>query len=431
MTGPAQVAAVILAGGLSSRMVTGFKPLLPVGGLTPLAHLAGTFRAAGLTDITVVVGHRADETAVEAARLGLYTVYNPHYQSGMYSSIKAGLAVLPPTAKRFFLTPVDVPLFRAATVRRLLDRGHCPEAAAALYPVFQGERGHPPLLSADVIPVAMGYDGERGLRCALERFAFEEIPVPDALILRDMDTPDDYAAMDALAGRLDIPTPAEAEALLAIEATPSGGLAHARCVAAVGVALGRALNAVGLDLDLALIEAAGLLHDVAKPRADHEAEGGRMLTALGFDRAAAIVAAHRDCILPDAAPLTEREIVFLADKFVFGHWLVPVVSRFQQKLDLYADDAAAVAAITSRRDNALGVLARVEARLGAKAEAVIDAAGFRPGPPPAEAYEAFRRRFEARKKRVSLSDSAGNAATLPPGRTDAVAGGQSVEGGAG
>lgn len=396
MSGPV-TAALILAGGLSSRLAPRFKPLLPLAGRTPIAWLAETFRAAGITDITVVVGHRADETAAESARLGLYTVYNPRYKTGMYSSVKAGLAVLPPEATRFCITPVDVPLFRPATVRRLLVRAAEPDAPAAIYPTFAGERGHPPLLSTEIVPAAMGYDGERGLRCALENFAYAEVPVADAAILADMDTPEDYAALACLAKRHDIPTVAEAEELLALERVPDGGLAHARGVAAVAVALGRALLASGLTLDIELIESAALLHDVAKPRNPHEAEGGRMLRELGFDRAATIVAAHRDCALPDEAPLTETELVYLADKFVFGRWLVPVAGRFQQKLDLYADDPEATAAIRRRLRNAQNVLARVEARIG-PAEPVIDAAGFRPGPPPAEAYESFRRRFFARRQ---------------------------------
>lgn len=390
---PNEVCALILAGGLSSRMAPRFKPLLPLAGQTPLARLAATFRAAGITDITVVVGHRAEEAAAEAARLGLFTVYNPQYQTGMYSSIKAGLAVLPPSAKRFLLTPVDVPLFRPATVRRLLERASEPDAAPALFPTFEGERGHPPLLSVDIVPVALAYDGERGLRCALEQFPFEELPVADELILRDMDRPEDYEALRFFAERLDIPTAAEAEALLAIRSVPEGGILHARAVADVGMILGAALNATGLSLDLALIESAGLLHDVAKPCPDHEAAGGLLLDSLGFGRAAAIVAAHRDVDLVEGEPLTERELVFLGDKFIFGHWLVPVVLRFQQKLELYAADPEAVAAITRRRDNALRVLARVEERLGARCEDILDAAGFRPGPPPESAFAAARKRF--------------------------------------
>ncbi len=389
-------AAVILAGGLSSRMQGGFKPLLPLAGRTPLAHLAAAFRQAGLDDILAVTGHRADEVAAEAERLGIRTVHNPLYETGMFSSARAGIAALPPDTGRFFVTPVDVPLFRAATVARLLARATEPDAPPLLYPVFDGQRGHPPLIAAGVIPAVLDHAGNDGLRGALAPFAFEEIPVPDANILADMDTPADHAALCVLAARQDIPTPAEAEAVLAIRNVSPQGLAHGRGVAAVALALGAACNAAGASLDLALIEAAALLHDVAKGGPRHEAAGGRLLDALGFGRAAAIVAAHRDCCLPMDAPLTEREIVYLADKFVFGRWLVPVADRFRQKLDLFAQDPEASAAIRRRRDNALAVLARVEAAMGQPAEAAIHAAGFRPGPPPPEALAAARKAHAAR-----------------------------------
>jgi len=389
--------AVILAGGLSSRMGSGFKPLLPLAGVSALALVADAFRRAGIADIVVATGHRALEITAEAARLGIRAVHNPRYETGMFSTVAAGLAALPAGTTRVAVTPVDVPLTRPATIARLLARLDEPGAPPIVYPTFSGERGHPPCFDAAIVPAVLAHEGDGGLRQAMAPFALEEIPVPDANILADMDTPEDYAALRALAERLDIPTPAEAEALLAIKQAPPQGLAHGRGVAAVAVALARALAETGLPLDVPLVKAAALLHDVAKGHPRHEAEGGRLLASLGFDRAAAIVAAHRDIDLPDNAPLTEREIVYIADKFVFGRWLVPVASRFQQKLDLFADDPEAAAAIARRRQNALRVLARIESALNAKAETIIDAAGFRPGPPPQAAYDKARKMRETRE----------------------------------
>jgi CTP:molybdopterin cytidylyltransferase MocA len=354
---------VILAAGLSSRMAGPLKPVLPLAGKTPLSRLADTFRQAGLADIIVAGGHRQAEVAAEAGRLGLRFVYNPYYETGMFSTVKAALAVVPESCRRLLLTPADIPLFRPATVARLLDRAEAPDAPPVLYPTFGGQRGHPPCLDVALLPAVLAYGGDDGLRAALSPFPQTGVAVPDELILADMDTPADHARLDAQAGRLGIPTVAEAEALLAVEAVPSQGLAHARGVAAVAVGLARSLNAAGAALDLELVEAAALLHDVAKGRPKHEQAGGDLLFALGFDKAAPIVAAHRDIALPPEAPITEREIVYLADKFVHGRQLVPVPVRFGQKLELFAHDPQAVAAITRRRQNALTVLARVEAGL--------------------------------------------------------------------
>ena len=215
-----EACAVILAGGLSSRMQGPLKPLLPLAGQTALARLAAAFRQAGVADVVVAGGHRHDEIAAEAKRLGLRFIYNPHYETGMFSTVRAALAVVPPSAARVLLTPADVPLFRPATVARLLARAGEPGTPPVLYPTFAGERGHPPCLDASLIPAILAGSGDGGLRAALAPYPFEELPAPDALTLADMDTPADYAALELLAERLDIPTPAEAEALLAIEAVP-------------------------------------------------------------------------------------------------------------------------------------------------------------------------------------------------------------------
>ncbi|QAZ65866.1 DVU_1551 family NTP transferase [Solidesulfovibrio carbinolicus] len=355
--------AVILAAGLSSRMAGPLKPVLPLAGKTPLSRLADTFRQAGLTDILVAGGHRQAEVAAEAERLGLRFIHNPYYATGMFSTVKAALAAVPESCRRLILTPADIPLFRPATVARLLARAEAPDAPPVLYPTFGGERGHPLCLDAALLPAVLAYGGDDGLRAALAPFPQVGVAVPDELVLADMDTPADHARLDARAARLGIPTVAEAEALLATQAVPPQGLAHARGVAAVALGLARSLNDAGAALDLELVEAAALLHDVAKGRPHHEQAGGELLFSLGFDQAAAIVAAHRDIELSPHQPVTEREIVYLADKFVHGRQLVPVAVRFGQKLDLFAHDPQALAAITRRRQNALTVLARVEAGL--------------------------------------------------------------------
>ena len=52
-------AAVILAGGLSSRMEQ-FKPLLPLGKATVTDHVIATFKSANV-DVFLVVGYRRDD----------------------------------------------------------------------------------------------------------------------------------------------------------------------------------------------------------------------------------------------------------------------------------------------------------------------------------------------------------------------------------
>jgi hypothetical protein len=129
-------------------------------------------------------------------------------------------------------------------------------------------------------------------------------------------------------------------------------------------------------LDLELVEAAGLLHDIAKGRPGHEAEGGRVLAGLGFPRLAAIVADHRDIDPAGVRTLAEREVVYLADKLAQGPLRTTVGARFGAKLRLHGHDPAAAAAIRGRMDRALAMAERFEKEAGTTLDRLL-------GPPEA------------------------------------------------
>ncbi len=404
---PFPVVGVVLAAGASSRMAPGFKPLLDLCGVSVLARCVAMFRQAGVADVLVVTGHRGDDVAAEAARLGAATVHNPAWQEGgMFSSVRAGLESVFRRASGtgtmgaaggigggvqagragVLLLPVDAALVRPLTVRLLLERAAV-HPDRVLMPVFDGQWGHPPLLHASVLPIILADSGEGGLRGALHRLgahALQEVSVPDRFILRDMDTPDDYHAACADWPTRDVPTPQEARVLLAVRAISPGGIAHAEGVAAVAVRLADGLNGaltmagqdsvsggpsgtgarLDSELDSALTEAAALLHDIAKGQPRHEAAGGTLLRELGFSGVADIVSAHRDTTLADDQPLSERELVYFADKLVRCHTVVDVESRFGEKLAQWRHDPEAAAAIEGRMRRALALRARIERQAG-------------------------------------------------------------------
>lgn len=364
---PGRLAAVVLAAGLGSRMGA-VKPLLPLGRETALARAARLFRESGVHDVVVVTGHEAGAVEAEALAHGARPVRNENYRSGMFSSVLAGIAALPPQAEAFFILPVDVPLVRPAVLHALARAlAAAPPDVWAARPVFRGRGGHPPLLSSRALPAITGHDGQGGLAGALARIAggVLSVPVYDQGVLLDMDRRSGYRRVLARLERLEVPTRAECAALL--DGMSARGLAHARAVAACAVAMAGAVNAVrpaGVRLDLDLVRRAALLHDIAKGEPGHELAGGRLLAAWGFARAAELVAAHRDPVPAEGEPVNEREVVALADKLARGARPVSIEERFDEKLRRFAGDQAATAAIVRRRDNALRVKARLEAESG-------------------------------------------------------------------
>ncbi len=187
-------AAVVLAGGLSTRMKR-FKPLLPLGKATVTDHVIDTFLSTGVA-VFLVVGYRGDEITARIKPRDIITVYNPDYKRGMFSSIQAGVRRLPPGYKAFFVLPVDIPLVKPATIRRLIAVSE-EKPGRIIYPTFEGKRGHPPLIPAGLAGDILAWQKSGGLKAVLksqENLA-REVPVADSFILFDIDTPADYAAL--------------------------------------------------------------------------------------------------------------------------------------------------------------------------------------------------------------------------------------------
>ena len=356
-------AAIILAAGFSSRM-TGFKPLLPLGGCSVLARVVGLFREAGVQRIVVVTGHQAEEIAYAVKNLGCGTTHNAAYAEGMFSSVRTGVAALPESCAGFFMLPVDIPLVRPQTVRHL-HQSFDAAKDQVLIPTFHGEEGHPPLISADAAPMILKSDGEGGLRRVLEHMEKRHVPVPDSAVLLDMDTDEDYARLKDVSRNMSLPTPDECAALMEFMSLPERVRSHCAAVARAALVIGQSLNKkLQKPLDLRIIERAALVHDLAKGSRRHEEEGGRILRQWGFDAVADIVAAHRDVSLPAEVRITENEVVFMADKLVAGSGFTPLEERYEAVLRRHGHDPEARAAIEGRRERARTMLARLDAASG-------------------------------------------------------------------
>jgi len=94
------------------------------------------------------------------------------------------------------------------------------------------------------------------------------------------------------------------------------------------------LNERGLHLNAPLIEAAALLHDIARTSSDHARAGAELLGDLGYRRVAAVTVHHMD--LQDEAEVEtvpgEAEILYLADKLVSGTCVVALRERLAARL---------------------------------------------------------------------------------------------------
>ncbi len=363
-----RLAAVILATDFSLRMGRA-TPLISLAGKTLLAHCAASFHQAKLHRILVITGQFHEEVAAEAQRLGLQNVHNPHYLQGIYSSLQTAVRNLP-KIDGFFLLPVNVPLVRPATLISLITAF---DGRNVILPRFAAATGHPLLIPAHLVAAILENNGAAGLQGLLDcgkSKELKEVHVCDKGILLDADTPENLAALAVRIGRLAIGERAEAIALANMLLSEKAML-HGLSVAQVAETLGLALNGCGGGLDADLLYNSALLHDIAKGRSRHEAVGAQLLRNFGLTRLADVVAQHRDCPPPKSANLSEKEVVYLADKLIRGQYRVSIQQRFNEKLELYSGNKSACRAARRRRDNALAIQDTIARTTGKTIEEIL------------------------------------------------------------
>ncbi|NDV22866.1 HD domain-containing protein [Desulfovibrio sp. JC022] len=167
---------------------------------------------------------------------------------------------------------------------------------------------------------------------------------------------------------MNIPTPEQCENLLASNNTPEATIIHSRMVRDVARRIGRDLKWLrDRGPNLALITAAALLHDIAKGKPDHAAAGAAILRENGYDEVAHIVAAHNELEYSGNLPVTEKEIVFIADKLVKGDQMVTVIYIYDHKIESCSDENL-LAKLKQSKKNALRIKTAIEQETGKNLE---------------------------------------------------------------
>jgi putative nucleotidyltransferase with HDIG domain len=356
------ISTVILAAGSSSRMGR-FKPLMELGGRSVVERVVSVFWEAGINDIRVVTGHCSMELEPHLERLGVRSLVNANHVDGMFSSVLRALDDLESDVRAVFILPVDIPLIRAWTLLRLLER-HREYPDRIVVPSFRGRRGHPVVIPARYLQAIREWSGAEGLRGALGVHGREtfEVPVADRNILFDVDTPEEYTECLRRWSRYEIPTTDECEALLQdVCHVDEHVLAHCRAVAAVAGRLCDVLNDAGCPVDRELAVAAGLLHDMAKGRPDHDQAAARQLMGMGYGELARIVGSHKDIMCSRDTQVGCDEVLYLADKLVRGSTVCTLEERFREAFRKNAHSPQALSRIGKRMQDALAIRDRIEA----------------------------------------------------------------------
>lgn len=187
-----KIAAILLAAGESSRAGTP-KPLLPWFGATLVERQVQALLRAGVSDVFVVTGHRAEEVRPYLRGAHVHPVFNPDYREGKVTSVRAGVAALPPHTQAVVILGVDQP--RPVWLLRRVLEAHSAKQALITCPRYAGRGGHPLVLdgslAGELEAISEGGQGLRQvLRAHADQINWVEVETPLARL--DLNTPEAY-----------------------------------------------------------------------------------------------------------------------------------------------------------------------------------------------------------------------------------------------
>ena len=181
-----------------SRRMGCCKQLLPLDGRPAIVWCLESILAAGITELTVVVGPTGEEVAKAIAHLPVSVAENRSVDSDMAQSVRTGLATIGDEVSGVLVCLADHPLVTAETFR-LLAEEHRRTPEAILIPAYGEKKGHPSLFPHALIMELATLSTLRDVIGAYPE-RVRVVAVDDPAVIEDMDTPADYRRLVARLG---------------------------------------------------------------------------------------------------------------------------------------------------------------------------------------------------------------------------------------
>lgn len=190
------VGAIILAAGSSSRMGSP-KQILQFLGKSLLRRAALAALGAGCGPVVVVTGANAELSRRELDGLDVLEVLNTLWETGMASSIRAGVEGLISADADVYaavLLLCDQPHVTADVISNLVA-AHQATGRPVIASTYGGSFGVPALFSRALFAELAQLEGAAGAKQVIKRYASEAHLLPFRGGEVDVDTPDDFSRL--------------------------------------------------------------------------------------------------------------------------------------------------------------------------------------------------------------------------------------------
>ena len=186
------VSAILLAAGQSKRMNGENKLTKEIQGIPLIKHSVKNILASSIDELIIVLGHQKEtiEKLIDNNEK-IKFVFNKDFESGMASSIKAGLNHLSKNTEAFFICLGDMPMVNSDIYNQLIQSKNNKEI---IVPTYKGQQGNPILFSKSIKEKIMAIQGDVGAKKILElnKNKILNVEVNSKSIGKDFNTKDDF-----------------------------------------------------------------------------------------------------------------------------------------------------------------------------------------------------------------------------------------------
>ncbi|MEL7524704.1 MAG: molybdopterin-binding/glycosyltransferase family 2 protein [Pseudomonadota bacterium] len=186
-----RIAVIILGAGKSTRMGGPNKLLAQLNGKSLVRHAGEAATGVSPSQTLLVTGHLAEQVSAEVAGLDILPVFNPDFEDGMASSIRAGMKALAPDTDAVIILLGDMPKVTSADISAIIRTYRDSPDSLIVAATADGKRGNPVLWDKRFFHELATLRGDIGARHIIAEnpgFVAEVEIGPSARL--DLDTPE-------------------------------------------------------------------------------------------------------------------------------------------------------------------------------------------------------------------------------------------------
>jgi len=186
------ISSILLAAGQSMRMNGENKLTKEIQGIPLIKHSVKNILFSSIDELIVVLGYQKEiiEKLIDKHKK-IKFVFNNDFESGMASSIKAGLNNLSDNSEAFFICLGDMPMVNKKIYNHLISYR---KKKDIIVPTYNNIQVNPVLFSKSMRPSIMTINGDIGAKKILELNIGKmlKVKIDDINITRDFNTKNDF-----------------------------------------------------------------------------------------------------------------------------------------------------------------------------------------------------------------------------------------------